>query len=69
MHSVPRVSLLYTLLNLTGMDVTLGGRATVECELDSRRKVGHHALHWITLILLSERVQHPSVFFSPVTYS
>lgn len=56
MHSVPRVSLLYTLLNLTGMDVTLGARATVESELDSRRKVGHHALHWITLILFSERV-------------
>lgn len=52
---MPRVTSLYTLLNLTGMDVTLGGRATVESELESKRKVGHHALHWITLILFTER--------------
>lgn len=30
--SVPRVTLLYTLLNLTGMEVAVGGRATVESE-------------------------------------
>lgn len=29
-RNVPRVTLLYTLLNLTAMDVALGGRATVE---------------------------------------
>lgn len=29
-RNVPRVTLLSTLVNLTGMDVALGGRATVE---------------------------------------
>lgn len=29
---MPRETLLYTLLNLTGVDVALGGRATVESE-------------------------------------
>lgn len=55
---VPKVTLLYTLLNLTGMDVALGGRATVESE---KRKVGQHALQWITHF--TEREWHPPVFF------
>lgn len=57
-YRVPKVTLLYTLLNLTGMDVALGGRATVESE---KRKVGQHALQWITLF--TEREWHPPVFF------
>lgn len=32
--NMPRVTLLYTLLNLTGMDVTPGERATVESQLE-----------------------------------
>lgn len=55
---VPKVTLLYTLLNLTGMDVAPGGRATVESE---KRKVGQHAMQWITLF--TEREWHPPVFF------
>lgn len=39
---VPKVTLLYTLLNLTGVDVALGGeRAPLESE---KRKVGQRAL-------------------------
>lgn len=39
---VPKVTLLYTLLNLTGVDVALGGgRAMLESE---KRKVGQRAL-------------------------
>lgn len=35
--AVPRVTLLYTLLNLTGVDATLGWRATVESELECKK--------------------------------
>lgn len=42
MDCAPKVTLLYTLLNLTGVDVALGGgRATLESE---KRKVGQRAL-------------------------
>lgn len=59
---MPRVTLLYTLLNLTAVDVALGGRATVERE--GKGKVGHYALHWVTLTRFAERAWHPSVFLS-----
>lgn len=35
--AVPRVTLLYTLLDLTGGDATLGWRATVESELECKK--------------------------------
>lgn len=35
--AVPRVTLLYTLLDLTGVDATLGWRATVESELECKK--------------------------------
>ncbi len=67
--SVPRVTSLYTLLNLTGMDVRLWGRATVEREPEWKRKVGHHALHWVTLVRFAERAWHPSVFLPPASHA
>lgn len=35
--AVPTVTLLYTLLKLTGVDATLGWRATVESELECKK--------------------------------